>query len=715
MNAIPLPGARGDSLLGYLKSLALLRLVHRRLDPAVRGAWKSDSLVLHTHATRDELELFFLEKYVPTPVVNPWNSGAGFDAKSRSQTAGKTLDRIAGTTDERWQPYRESIAASRSVSTSGAEVVAKIDRLGLLRDLISDEALEWLDAAVVVGGLTLGFPPLLGSGGNDGRLDFSINFAQRALDVLEPQNRAASANWLRDALDDTSVQPRLADAAIGQFSPGATGGVNATVGFDGASLVNPWDYVLLIEGATAFAGSIGKRFGSGAERASFPFTFQTAAVGFGTSSSEEVTRGEIWLPLWRGAAAYPAVLALLRGGRLEIDMSSGKRTAQRAAKTALEAAQAALSAGAATGIARFTRIVIAQRNGLAFAATPAGTIMVREDTAIATLSRETFRWLERIQRPSNDGSLGATALAALRAYGEAIFTYGVVTERARAARALQSALAALAELDFALAAHPPRTKAPLGPLPFLGQALYVALDDGSPEHRIACALASYGFGNGQEDERLRLDISHIDYDRDRRLTYVPDRVVTWSVDLDATLGRILERRVRRAIADVSRERRQVDERVIVRPALHVGHGVDIADFLTYLEHSLDVRRLRRLVAAYSLIEPTTRVLRAPDPDVASIVPAPFAALKFLIDGERASHEGPLPALDPAIVPLLLARRPRAFALVQLRLRNANIPVRVVAEAQLPAATGVRYAAAALIPSSLAARLQFRDAALLSRS
>ncbi len=669
---------------------------------------------MHTNATRDELELFFLEKYVPTPVVNPWNSGAGFDTKSRFQTAGKTLDRIASTNGERWQPYRQSIAASRSLSASGDEVVAKIDRLALLRDLISDEALEWLDAAVVVGGLTLGFPPLLGSGGNDGRLDFSINFAQRALDVLEPKNRVASANWLRDALDDTSVQPRLADVAIGQFSPGATGGVNATVGFDGASLVNPWDYVLLIEGATAFAGSIGKRFGSGAERASFPFTFQTVAVGFGTSSSQEATRGEIWLPLWRGAAAYPAVLALLRGGRLEIDMSSGKRTAQRAAKTALEAAQAALSAGAATGIERFTRIVIAQRNGLAFAATPAGTIMVREDTAIATLSRETFRWLERIQRLSNDGSLGATARAALRAYGEAIFIYGVITERAKAARALQSALAALAELDFALATHPPRTKALLSPLPFLDHALYAGLDDGSPEHRIACALASYGFGKGQEGERLRFDISHIDYDRDRRLTYAPDRVVTWSVDLDATLGRILERRVRRTIADASRDHRQVGERFILRPALNIGHGVDVADFVAYLEQDLDIRRLRRLIAAYALIEPTALVLNAPNRDDSPVVPAPFAALKFLVDGECASPEGPLPALDPAIVPLLLARRPRAFALVQLRLRNANVPVRAVAEAQLPAATGVRYAAAALIPSSLAARRQFRGAALLSR-
>ena len=54
-------------------------------------------------------------------------------------------------------------------------------------------------------------------------------------------------------------------APIGQFFPGAAGGANATSGFDAASAVNPWDFVLMIEGALLFAATSVKRLESGGD------------------------------------------------------------------------------------------------------------------------------------------------------------------------------------------------------------------------------------------------------------------------------------------------------------------------------------------------------------------------------------------------------------------------------------------------------------------
>ncbi len=53
------------------------------------------------------------------------------------------------------------------------------------RNRCPDELLPWIDAAVVLAGDGPVFPPLLGTGGNDGRLDFSTNFHQSLLDVIE--------------------------------------------------------------------------------------------------------------------------------------------------------------------------------------------------------------------------------------------------------------------------------------------------------------------------------------------------------------------------------------------------------------------------------------------------------------------------------------------------------------------------------------------------
>ena len=99
MTAMILAGCRSDSLLGYLKALGILRLVTTQADSSARGSWQGAVFVLDTHRTKEELAAFFVQAYAPTPVANPWNSGAGFDGKL--DTAGETMRRVTETKDAR--------------------------------------------------------------------------------------------------------------------------------------------------------------------------------------------------------------------------------------------------------------------------------------------------------------------------------------------------------------------------------------------------------------------------------------------------------------------------------------------------------------------------------------------------------------------------------------------------------------------------------------
>ncbi|HKU80884.1 MAG TPA: hypothetical protein VJP76_01845, partial [Candidatus Tumulicola sp.] len=162
MRELRLEGCRSDSLLGYLKSLAILRLLTLQQGDPVRGRWRGVAFAIESTLTQEELEKFFLTRYSPTPILNPWNGGAGFDGKADSALA--TLDRVAATTDSRWALYRAALEFVRSRYVANglrASYFERKDKLGFLRDLRSqcpEAMLGWLDAAVVLTPERAAFP-----------------------------------------------------------------------------------------------------------------------------------------------------------------------------------------------------------------------------------------------------------------------------------------------------------------------------------------------------------------------------------------------------------------------------------------------------------------------------------------------------------------------------------------------------------------------------
>jgi CRISPR-associated protein Csx17 len=162
--------------------------------------------------------------------------------------------------EERLTPYREVIKVVRSILKQERVVdkpadEIKIQLLRRYRRELPEAMLGWMDAVMVLQEAGQAFAPLLGTGGNDGRFDFTQNFMGRLIAVGMPGGKPhpQSEHWLRCAL--MAVPAMLKTASVGQFAPGRSGGPNATQGMEGDATDNPWDFLLMLEGTLLLAGA----------------------------------------------------------------------------------------------------------------------------------------------------------------------------------------------------------------------------------------------------------------------------------------------------------------------------------------------------------------------------------------------------------------------------------------------------------------------------
>lgn len=546
MNRLPFPGCTPEPLLRYLKGLGIFRLIALGPDPGVRADWAGDQFTLTTALRREDLLDFFLNQYSPTPVLAPWNGGSGFwDNKA----AGKALKQMESSTSPRFAAYRKCIKTVRSVAGRmgiSKEVLQKEKRakaafLRELRSVLPDEALDWLDATTVIAQEAARFAPVLGTGGNDGNLDYSANFMQRLADLLplnatldggkqkagpDPQR---SLHWLQDALF-AEGRPPLMDAALGQYHPGGVGGPNSTAGFEGRSLVNPWEYVLMVEGLLALAGAAARRLGSDTRaRAAFPFTVSTTVAGWGTlaDAEESTSRAEIWLPLWQRPARYTEVQRLFGEGRAHVG--------HKQARTGLDFVRAVAALGVDRGIEAFQRYGFVQRNGLAYLAVPLGRVRVREQPHVRLLD-EIDSWLSLLRRLAAEQST-ATLKSASRIIDRAVYAY---CEFGGADR-MQAVLVALGKAERLLAVTPKFQKT-IPPLNHMSTGWLDACDDGSATFRVARALASI---YDQKVGDLRVQLEPVTRNKRGQAEWAGEGagLVAGGGDLCRTLVALLERRL----------------------------------------------------------------------------------------------------------------------------------------------------------------------------
>lgn len=531
--SMPLNGCKSAPLASYLKALGVLRLVSsdanqadgQAADPKARGWWQGECFHIKTTLSRAALCMFFLDKYAPSPIVAPWNGRAGFlegDAGADSSRTGAELvsaiqrshSRRLATMQRSIESLRRSdaIAEYDQLRASGKRLakeanglkgddkiraedelkaikrrtsVLKGKLLPTLRATTDPDHLAYLDACYVLS--TDEAPaPLLGSGGNDGSRDFGVNFAEHLQNLFDFDNgrpRENAHTQLQGAL--FGLQQRLnASGSMGQFSPGQ-GGANATTGYEGYGALNPWDVVLAMEGTLLFAGALTRRFGAtGGSRAAFPFTFEPIAAGAGGLSTADPNRarGEIWTPLWPKPASYSEVSAIFAEGRLTLE--------HRPVRTGLDAARSVTRMGQARGIDSFDRYSLIQPDSkMPYQATPLGRFYAptspRRDL-VADL--EASGWLESARRHAGARQSPAHAKSAMRRLEDALFQ---MTDARQRRVGTCNALVALGAFVRWMATSQ-KGPAVLRPPPLMSDGWIHAADDGSPEFRVALALAGLG-------------------------------------------------------------------------------------------------------------------------------------------------------------------------------------------------------------------------------
>ncbi len=479
MHRHQLCGCAPIPLAHYLKALGILRLVAEQKDPTARGYWKDDAFFLVTQLDEEALREFFLNEYAPSPVVAPWNGGSGFWPKDNKSG----IDSLARSEAPRFAAYREAIEVARE-AFGGLKEAPKADektrRVGNLRASFPSVALDWLDTALMVSVDELRFPALLGTGGNDGRLDFTNNFMQRlVIDLFDEDGhpRDAAEELLSAALWRHSTQQGSSKIPIGQFFPSD---LNSTAA---KRTKNPWDFVLMIEGAHLLQVSAVRRLeGRELIKAAAPFAVEGVASGYASASDADNGngRGEQWLPLWSTPARLDEIRALFAEGRLK----SGTKTVRQP----IEAALAIRQLGAARGVTSFQRFGFIERNGQANLAVPLERWQVEESPKIRPL-RQVVGWCERF-RKTCQGEEGTAALQKLARDLETA-VLDVCRELHKPAR-WQELLIRLGKAEDAVICRP-KLQAKLAPLPRLSEEWRQQADPGDwsdAEFHLACAFAS---------------------------------------------------------------------------------------------------------------------------------------------------------------------------------------------------------------------------------
>ncbi|QED29311.1 type I-U CRISPR-associated protein Csx17 [Microvenator marinus] len=640
MFELELKGCRTRPLAHYLKSIAVLRLVSQQVDPEARGFWRSDHFVLQSSLDREELLSFFAHGYEPSPIIAPWNGGSGFYPKDNSTA----LETILGSTAPRFSRYQESIrAAQRVVEEFGLDGKPDSDTKGELinqmRNRLPDDAVEWIDAALVMTTeLSSGdfkdvpkFPPVLGTGGNDGRLEFTNNFMQRLLDALSPNGEPleGSLGWLASALFEDLTQI-AGSGAIGQFYPSAAGGANSTTGFEGNSAFNVWDFILMMEGAIAFSSAAVKRLEADPNGAlSAPFVVRQTTSGYASSSDQDKSRAEMWLPLWEEPASFPSIQALLGEGRA--------RVGRRNASNGLDFARAVALLGIDRGITAFERYGFQERNGLSTFAIPLSRFEVRPNPDVELL-RSIDAWLSIFLSRAG----GEHAPGSVRRVGRQLEDAVMKMTQRPGHSSTQDVLVALGRAQAALSNSHKWAQENVRPMPELKENWLERASDNSSEWRLASALASIQVnGHG----KLRTAIEPVTDKGDWVKEYTPDHVREGNVE-DLLHG-LLHRWLLELENKPSREPQSANPNP--NWFVEASRFARLEDINHFLNHQVDEARLYDLIRALMLVKPVEDTKQA-ESDV--IVPLDYGIVRLAHSPWLVREVGP--SRDPAILRQLVA-------------------------------------------------------------
>jgi len=386
-----LTGCAPTPLAHYLKALGVLRIIAEQVDPEARGWWQDEHFCLLTRLNRHELEQFFLEKYAPTPIFNPWGGRSGYYPGSAERTSRMALEKIETSESQRLIAFRKAIRTIRhAIESFGGKKPDKSDQhllIGRLRQDIRGSAGKWLDTVLALVGDDFRAPALMGTGGNEGSGSYTSAYLNAIVEcILERKwDHALCLYAGRETFPGEAAHNHTWDGSFGQFIPSGHG--------------SAWDYVLAFEGAVIVRSGITSRGNSVSHRfLASPFYFASHAIGSGANAvmDEYVLqqgrkgpgRGEQWFPIWQRPTRLDELESLVSEGRCSIG--------RQRARQPIDAARAISQLGVSRGITEFIRYGYLQRNNAAtHFAVPLSRIVVRHRQQ-ARLIDDIAVWLNKL-------------------------------------------------------------------------------------------------------------------------------------------------------------------------------------------------------------------------------------------------------------------------------------------------------------------------------
>lgn len=398
---LELRGCTPEPLGNYLKALGVFRLVAEQADPRVRAWWKDGVLCLFGSSPEltnpEQLAKWLIDACKFSPLIAPWQKGTGYLPIGKRDKGANALQQLLAVDKPAFQNYREvvqdfskalGVALPKTspqkwietIAQAGNDAnlsVARFSKDGaeaelhhLLRQNTRDDgALNWLDAAGTVAPTAqneeaIRWFPLLASGGGEASGQYIVNLQQRLVSALSGDRNTSTAQLLCSLTGQNAVGVLEAKAMGAMYYPGLMKAPNSGQEFlpDPERRVNPWDFILLLEGTLLWATAATRRHEIQRVMASFPFYCRSSLGGSPTTGRKEIesaessiSQGELWCPLWNAPASLADLRRLFSEGRLQLN----GRTCRRA----IEFVRAVCQFGVERGISAFVRYSLLKRSG----------------------------------------------------------------------------------------------------------------------------------------------------------------------------------------------------------------------------------------------------------------------------------------------------------------------------------------------------------------
>lgn len=375
-------GCRISPLSSYLKALGVIKIIGEQIDRNAKFFWTNQIFYVESEFSKEYILDFIINKYSPSPIMDPWNKGSLFYAKAEEKLK---MDEIRNSANERFKEIRfnyEIIQKTFPALKGGIDKTKVGEMVSTLRSKATDRYVEWLDTSILVSseGETF-FPPLMGTGGNEGHLDYAKFFMMCVWELLVNKNRKEDEvmSLLRNSLfgEDTRA---LIKHSFGKFDPSRAGGANQGNGISTENFkVNYWDFVFLMEGSLLWSNDIGRRSNYGKGRVLSPFTVEPSYVGFTSAlkMDSKHSEKEIWSPIWSNKASLCEIKKFFAEGRVDIYGNPPRN--------GLEFSEAINSLGTDRGISGFNRYLVLTRRGQASIAIDAGYFSVKDNKYVNLL------------------------------------------------------------------------------------------------------------------------------------------------------------------------------------------------------------------------------------------------------------------------------------------------------------------------------------------